>query len=132
VKAECPGRGAGGDAYAHGAGRGSRVCVCTDGAWRHTRRRREAMRHGPLVSNAALVFMRLTPTFFQAAAVRARSLKLVQYVPSDERGPGGLTRELETPLPSNSPHDRMILRGDLVGSRGSWKRPCLQTAHMTV
>jgi hypothetical protein len=90
------------------------------------------MRHGPLVSNAALVFMRLTPTFFQAAAVRARSLKLVQYVPSDERGPGGLTRELETPLPSNSPHDRMILRGDLVGSRGSWKRPCLQTAHMTV
>jgi hypothetical protein len=47
-----------------------------------------------------------------------------------ERGPGGLTREVETPLPSNSPHDPMILRGDLVGSHGTWKRPCLQTDHM--
>jgi hypothetical protein len=28
----------------------------------------------------------------------------------------GLTREVETPLPSNSPHDHMILRVDLVGS----------------
>jgi hypothetical protein len=27
-----------------------------------------------------------------------------------ESGPGGLTREVETPLPSNSPHDHMILR----------------------
>jgi hypothetical protein len=34
--------------------------------------------------------------------------------------------------PSNSPHDPMILRVDLVGSHGSWKRPCLQTAHMTI
>jgi hypothetical protein len=49
-----------------------------------------------------------------------------------ESGPGGLTREVETPLPSNSPHDHMILRGDLVGSHGRWKRPCLQTAHMTI
>jgi hypothetical protein len=38
-----------------------------------------------------------------------------------ESGPGGLTRE--TPLPSNSPHDHMILRVDLVGSHGRWKRP---------
>jgi hypothetical protein len=30
-------------------------------------------------------------------------------------GPGGLTREVETPLPSNSPHDPMILRVDLGG-----------------
>jgi hypothetical protein len=29
-------------------------------------------------------------------------------------GPGGLTREVETPLPSNSPHGHMILRGDRV------------------
>jgi hypothetical protein len=33
-----------------------------------------------------------------------------------ESGPGGLTREVETPLPSNSPRDHMILRVDLVGS----------------
>jgi hypothetical protein len=30
-------------------------------------------------------------------------------------------------LPSNSPHDHMILRAYLVGSHGSWKRPRLQT-----
>ena len=36
------------------------------------------------------------------------------------------------PLPSNSPHDHMILRVDLVGSHGRWKRPCHQTAHMTI
>jgi hypothetical protein len=45
---------------------------------------------------------------------------------------GGLTREVETPLPSNSPRDHMVLRVDLVGSHGRWKRPCLQTAHMTI
>jgi hypothetical protein len=33
-----------------------------------------------------------------------------------ERGPGGLTREVETPSPSTSPHARMILRVDQVGS----------------
>ena len=49
-----------------------------------------------------------------------------------ERGPGGLTREVETPLPSTSPHDPMILREDLVDSHGRWKRPRLQTAHMTI
>jgi hypothetical protein len=49
------------------------------------------------------------------------------HSPREERGPGGLTREVETPLPSNSPHDHMILRVDLVGSHGRWKRPCLQT-----
>jgi serine/threonine protein kinase len=49
-----------------------------------------------------------------------------------ERGPGGLTREVETPLPSNSPHDHMILREHLVDSHGRWKRPCLRTAHMTI
>jgi hypothetical protein len=35
-------------------------------------------------------------------------------------------------LPSNSPHDHMMLRVELVGSHGRWKRPCLQTAHMTI
>jgi hypothetical protein len=32
----------------------------------------------------------------------------------------------------NSPRNHMILRVDLVGSRGRWKRPCPQTAHMTI
>jgi hypothetical protein len=50
----------------------------------------------------------------------------------EESGPLGLTREVERPLPSNSPHDHMILRVDLVGSHGRWKRPCLQTAHKTI
>ena len=47
---------------------------------------------------------------------------------------GGLhsTGGMETPLPSNSPHDHMILRVELVGSHARWKRPCLQTAHMTI
>jgi hypothetical protein len=49
-----------------------------------------------------------------------------------ESGPGGLTREVDTPLPSNSPHDHMILRVDLVDSHGRWKRPCLQTARMAI
>jgi hypothetical protein len=44
-----------------------------------------------------------------------------------ESGPGGLTREVDRPLPSNHPHDRMMLRVDLVDSHGRWKRPCLQT-----
>jgi hypothetical protein len=66
-----------------------------------------------------------------------RTNRSVDVVPAaaqpDERvGAGGLTREVETPLPSNSPHDHMILRVDLVGSHGRWKRPCLQTAHMTI
>jgi ABC-type multidrug transport system fused ATPase/permease subunit len=34
---------------------------------------------------------------------------------------------VETPSPSNSPHDHLILRVDLVGSHGRWKRPRLQT-----
>jgi hypothetical protein len=34
-----------------------------------------------------------------------------------ESGPGGLTREVETPLPSNSPRAHMILRVDVVDSR---------------
>jgi hypothetical protein len=33
-----------------------------------------------------------------------------------ESGPGGLTRAVETPLPSNSPHDPMISRVDRVDS----------------
>jgi hypothetical protein len=32
-----------------------------------------------------------------------------------ERGPGGLTREVETPSPSNSPNEHMILRVNLGG-----------------
>jgi hypothetical protein len=39
---------------------------------------------------------------------------------------------LPSTLPSNSPHDHMILRVHLVGSHGRWKRPCLQTAHITI
>jgi hypothetical protein len=42
------------------------------------------------------------------------------------------TREVETPLPSNSPHEHMILREELEDSHGRRKRPCLQTAHMTI
>ena len=30
-------------------------------------------------------------------------------------------------MPSNSPHDHMILRVDLVDAHGRWKRSCLQT-----
>jgi hypothetical protein len=37
-----------------------------------------------------------------------------------------------SPLPSNCPHDHMILRVDLVDSHESLKRPCLHTAHMTI
>jgi hypothetical protein len=48
-----------------------------------------------------------------------------------ERRPG-LAQEVETPLPSNSPHDHMILRVEQVDSHRRWKRPCLQTAHMTI
>jgi hypothetical protein len=33
-------------------------------------------------------------------------------------------------LAFKQPTDHMILRGDLLGSHGRWKRPCLQTAHM--
>jgi hypothetical protein len=33
---------------------------------------------------------------------------------------GSHTREVETPLPSNSPHDHMILRVGLVDSHGRW------------
>jgi hypothetical protein len=33
-------------------------------------------------------------------------------------------------LPSNSPHDHMILRVDLVDSHGRWKRACLQGYQM--
>jgi hypothetical protein len=29
-------------------------------------------------------------------------------------------------------HDHMLVRVDLVGSHGRWKRPCRQTAHMTI
>jgi hypothetical protein len=70
-----------------------------------------------------------------AAALRwERALEVSESERERERGrgPGGLSREVETPLPSNSPHYPMILREDLVGSHGRWKRPCLQTAHMTL
>jgi hypothetical protein len=35
-------------------------------------------------------------------------------------------------VPSNHPHDHMILRVHLVGSHERWKRPCLQTTHMAI
>jgi hypothetical protein len=38
----------------------------------------------------------------------------------------GSSHGVETPLPSNSPHDHVILRVDLVDSHGSWKRPSLK------
>jgi hypothetical protein len=48
-----------------------------------------------------------------------------------ESGAGGLTRKVETPSPSNSPHGPyVILRVELVGSHGRWKRPRLQTTPM--
>ena len=46
-----------------------------------------------------------------------------QRLTKEKSGSGGLTREVDTPLPSNSPHDRMILRVGLGGSHGRWKRP---------
>jgi hypothetical protein len=44
----------------------------------------------------------------------------------------GLFGYLSHTLPSNSPHEHMILRVELVGSHGRWKRPWLQTAHMSI
>jgi hypothetical protein len=38
-------------------------------------------------------------------------------------GPAGLTREVETPLPSTSPHDPMMLRVDLGGLTREVERP---------
>ena len=38
------------------------------------------------------------------------SLRAVQVRESERKWTGGLTREVETPLPSNSPHDHMVLR----------------------
>ena len=69
--------------------------------------------------------------YAKQATADSNTTSLAQ-VSAGESGPGGLTREVETPLPPNSPHDHMILRVDLVGSHGRWKRPYLQTAHMTV
>jgi hypothetical protein len=63
---------------------------------------------------------------------RARGVVDAEMEQVRESGPGGLTREVETPLPANSPHDHLILRVDLVDSHGRWKRPCMQTAHMTI
>jgi hypothetical protein len=40
--------------------------------------------------------------------------------------------EVETPSAPKSSHDHMILRVELVGSHGRWKRPCLLTTHMTI
>jgi hypothetical protein len=51
--------------------------------------------------------------------VRQRSVELV-----------GSHGEVETPLPSNSPHDHMILRAELVDSHGRRKCPCHQTRLM--
>ena len=64
--------------------------------------------------------------YAKQATADSNTTSLAQ-VSAGESGPGGLTREVETPLPSNSPHDHMILRVDLVGSHGWWKRPCLRT-----
>jgi hypothetical protein len=36
--------------------------------------------------------------------------RVTKHLERLESGPGGLTREVDTPLPSNSPHDHMILR----------------------
>lgn len=84
------------------------ACGCPDDPLRELALKalKEAMQHGPLVSNAALVFMRLTPTFFQSAAVRARSLKLVQEScraqPQMKAAAGALLRKLCTECPDRS------------------------------
>ena len=86
----------------------------------------------------------LTPNMTRRAQVRA--LMSIRTVCERVDLVGSHTGEVETPLPSNSPHDHMILRGDLVtllpsnsphdhmilrgdlvDSHGRWKRPCLQT-----
>jgi hypothetical protein len=49
-----------------------------------------------------------------------------------ERGAGGLTREVETPLAFKQPTcDHMILREELVGSHGRWKRPSPSNSPVT-
>jgi hypothetical protein len=73
-----------------------------------------------------------SPPVLRALARRGARARHPCTGPMCTSGPGGLTREVETPLPSNSPHDHMILRVDRVGSHGRWKRPCLLTAHMTI
>jgi hypothetical protein len=93
------------------------------------RRRRSRSRSSGRASDRPTDWEVLIPGYEELSA----GDKCVLWPPSlaRERGPGGLTREVETPLPSNSPHDHMILREELVGSHGRWRRPCLQTAHMT-
>jgi hypothetical protein len=54
----------------------------------------------------------------------------LRYASPRDSGAGGLTREVETPY--CGPQGHMILSVELVGSHGRWKRPCLQTAHMTI
>jgi hypothetical protein len=56
-----------------------------------------------------------------AVGSRCRSTPLSPTRGESESGAGGLTREVETPLPSNSPHDHMMLGVELVGSHGRWK-----------
>jgi hypothetical protein len=87
--------------------------------------------YGAVVVAAQAVHI-VTNNVTAACALPAASRMCVVEAPVRESAPGGLTREVETPLPSNSPHDHMILRVDLEGSHGRWKRPCLQTAHMTI
>jgi hypothetical protein len=90
-----------------------------------------ALRAGCL-ANAARCLLRVARPAAAAAAATAALRAGAGIPPVRASGAGGLTREVETPLPSNSPHEHMILRVELVGSHGRWKRPCLQTAHMTI
>jgi hypothetical protein len=84
------------------------ACGCPDDPLRElaVKALKEATQHAPLVSNAALMFMRLTPTFFQTAAVRMRSLKLVQdscrAQPQMKAAAGALMRKLCTECPDRS------------------------------
>jgi hypothetical protein len=87
---------------------------------------------GSLPSNNPHDYILLRVDLARTGGGNALAIKQPTLPYDIESGPGGLAREVETPLPSNSPHDHMILRVDRVGSRGRWKRPCLQTAHMTI
>jgi hypothetical protein len=80
--------------------------------------------------NSHLRLLGMTPEW-ETCEVRHLQTFFRQGERERETGPGRLTRQVERPLPSNSPHDHMILRGDLVDSHGRWKRHdrrCRQSA----
>ena len=75
---------------------------------------------------AQLVALRIYVGLEATDKAQGYAPNMLQWQPGEVRG------EVETPLHSHSPHDHMILRVGLGGSHWRWKRPCIQTAHMTI